>query len=419
MPLPPLFEREAHMQHSEQADQQPVVTPVDPHSQPLQSVPLPPQDESDDPEQIFLRAVAEIDTQPLPKQARAFTLVEMLEIVLLVSVLCMSLGGILWQCLTYPHTLVVLFTKATPASIATTLDLPTRTVAPVTLTRSATTATTGTGHQDARAATGALLFYNGSSTPQSIPGGSVFTGNDGVKVTTEHSLTVPAANLPAIGSLPVQASALLPGSQGNIAAFDINLALSPVLKVRNEAPFTHGTDARTYRAVAAQDLQTVTTTVNGTLTRAFTTAFPLQPGEAALPTACQTTTTFTHQRGDEAPSVTLTISKTCSAVVYHTQQVESLATAALTRTKPAAAYHLVGNVQATVQSISPLTVTISGTWAYTFSPDYEQVLAEHIAGDSPAQARAYLLGTRVISSASIPGTLPPDAMYINFVVLVE
>jgi hypothetical protein len=65
----------------------------------------------------------------------------------------------------------------------------------------------------------------------------------------------------------------------------------------------------------------------------------------------------------------------------------------------------------------PLFVVISGKWAYTFSPDYEQLLAQQIQGDTPAKARASLLKTGVISYASVPETLPP-AMYINFLVLV-
>ncbi len=404
------------MQKLEDKEQQPS-SATDSESQPLNNGTLAQDDESDDPEQIFMRAVAAIDTQPLRRKSEPFTVGEVVEISLLVSVLCLSFIGIVRQCITYPHTLVVLYTKAKPASLTTTLDLPTRTVGLVVLTRSATTATTGTGHQDARAATGTLLFYNGSATPQHVPAGSVLTGYDGVKVTTEQSATIPAANLPAVGSLPVAAHALLPGSQENIAAFDINLALSPVLKVKNETPFTGGREARTYRAVAPQDLQTLTTTVNDALTQAFTTAFSLQPGEAAIPTHCYVTTAANHQRGEEAQSVTLTASKTCSAVAYNSQQLERFARTAFAKTRPGATYHLVGNVEVTLQRVSPFIVTISGKWAYTCSPDYEQFLAQVIQGDSPAKARASLLKFGVIAYASIPHTLP-SVEYIDFLVLV-
>jgi len=368
-------------------------------------------------DEIFAQAVAELDTQPLKVKDEPFTFSEVLEVVILVSVLCFSFMGIVWQCITYPHTLVVLYTKAIPASITATLDVPTRALAPVTITRSVTATTTGIGHQNARAATGTLILYNGSATPQYVPLGSVFTGHDGVKVTTDQSSTIPAANLPAIGSVSVFAHAVLAGRQGNIAAFDIDSALSPVLKVRNDAPFTNGRDARTFKAVAAKDLTTLTSTVNETVTQAFTTAFSLQPGEAAIPTHCTTKANPTHQAGEEAQTVTLSIAKTCSAIAYNQSQLTHAATAAFTKTRPGRNYHIVGSVQTTLRSVSPLTVTLRGTWAFTFSQGYQAYLAEHIQGDDPAKARAYLLSTGVISYASVPNTLA-SADYINFFVLV-
>lgn len=261
------------------------------------------------------------------------------------------------------------------------------------------------------------MFYNGSATPQYIPGGSVFTGNDGVKVTTDQSVAVPDANLPAIGSRAVFAHALHPGSQGNIAADDVDMALSPVLKVRNEAPFTNGRDARTFKVVASQDLQTVTVAVLNTITQAFSTAFSLRPGEQALPTNCTTRATSNHQTGEEAQTVTLIIAKTCSAVAYNSQQLNHQALRAFSQTRPGTTYHLVGSVQTTLQSVLPLAITVSGKWAYTFTSDYEQFLAQAIQGESPAKARGYLMETGVISYASVPNTLP-SAGFITFVVLV-
>ena len=393
------------MQEIENEQKQPPVAPAESTSQPFPPVSLTKNEENeDDPEQIFLRAVAEIDTQPLQKKVAAVTIADVLEIIFLVSLLGVGFFGLVWQCITYPHTLVIVYAKEQTALLTATLAVPSRALAPVTLTRSQTAPTTGHGYQDARSATGTLIFYNGSANPQSIPGGTVFLGKDGVKVTTEQSITVPAANLP--------------GSQGNIAAFDITIALSSDLKVRNETPFSNGRDARTYRAVAPQDIQTLTSTLNDAVTQAFLTAFPLRQGEEAIPTTCHTTTSANHHIGDEAQSMTLTASKTCSAVAYHQDELTREATTAFIQTKPATNYHIVGSVQTTIQSVSPLTVTISGKWVYTFSPAYEQLLAQRIAGDTPAQAQKVLLRTEVISYANIPTTLPPEAMYINFLVLV-
>jgi hypothetical protein len=63
---------------------------------------------------------------------------------------------------------------------------------------------------------------------------------------------------------------------------------------------------------------------------------------------------------------------------------------------PGAQYHLVGEVQVQVVNTTPLIVSCRGLWAYTLSQDYEQFLAERIAGDSPQQAHKYLLHTGLL-----------------------
>ena len=402
------------------------VTPADPQSQPLQPASIDVLYENDDdPDGIFAKAVAEIDTQPLVKvkqrRTGTFTIADVLEAVFLVSVLLIGFFGLLWQCITFPHTLVIVYAKEKPATISVSLDLPTRTLAPVTITRFATTPTTGKGHQDAQAATGTLTFYNGMFTTQTVPIGTVFLARNGVKIATSEAVSIPAsdptANPPQLGYATVTATALQAGISGNIAAYEINTTFINGVSVKNTNPFYHGRDARDFHAVAPTDLDRETAQVTQTLLTSFQTAFPVRPGEQAQPTNCHTVTTANHKVGEEAQSVTLTGVKTCSAVVYSQDALTREATAAFTHTKPAANYHIIGSVQTTLQSVSPVSVTISGKWAYTFSPDYEQLLAQHIAGDSPAKARKVLLQTGVIAYASIPSTLPP-AMYINFLVLV-
>ena len=368
-------------------------------------------------EEIFAQAVAELDTQPLLKTGARVTIGDILELSFDLAVVLFFLLGSIYLAITYPHTLIILYTKAIPAHLTATLDVPTRAVAPVTLTRSATAPTTGTGHQDASAATGVVTFYNGLSIIQSVPSGTVFTGRDGERITTDQTANIPPNAPPEDGYVTVIAHALTLGMRGNIAAHDVALALSSSLTVKNLTPFTGGRNARTFRAVAAKDLQTLTVTLNETVAQAFLTAFPLQPGEAAIPTNCMTKATPTHYIGEEAQSVTLTIAKTCSAVAYHQSELTRAASAAFTQAQPGKPYHVVGSIETTVQQVSPLTVTITGKWAYTFTPAYEQLLAQHIQGDSPAKAQAYLLNTGVISYASIPNTLA-SADYINFLVLV-
>jgi hypothetical protein len=393
-----------------------------PSSQSVAPLPLAQQDdEEDDPAQILLRAVAEIDTQPLAasRKDEPFTIGELLEVCWLVGVLLVSFLGILWQCLTYPHTLVIVSAKTTPASITTTLALPTRALAPLTLTRSATAAATGTGHQQARAARGILTWYNGGASPQTIAAGTVLTSSTGVAVRTDAPVTLPTASPPSFGEATTPATALQAGSQGNLPAGALNGTVSGSVFVKNLTAFRGGQGARTYRAVAPADLSRLSETVTTTLTQAFASAFAVPAEEQALPTQCHTTISASHALGEEATSLTVTSRRTCSALAYQRRAFAQQATAALSRTRPGVSYHLTGPMQTLIRNVSPFVVTIRGTWVYTFSPDERQALAESIAGKTPAQARTILLHTGLIASASVPGTLPPDGMYIDFFVLVS
>jgi hypothetical protein len=326
------------------------------------------------------------------------------------------MAGIVWQVITYPKTLVILYAVEKPASLTTTLDIPTRPLAPVTLTRSATIPTTGHGHQDARAASGTLTFYNGNASPQTIAIGTVLTGADGIHVSIDQSVTIPAANPPYLGQATITATTLQVGSASNMHADDLNGTVASSVFVKNLAVFTGGRDERTYQAVAKSDIDSLTSTLQATIAQEIPQAFLVAPDEGVYPIQCVSTVTPDHRSGDEASTVTVHVASTCQGRAYNSQELTRQATAAFSQTRPAPHYHLIGGVQTTLHGVSPLAVTINGTWVYTFSTEYEQDLAQHIQGDAPAQASRYLLRTGVISRASVPSTLPAS-MYIEFLVL--
>ena len=377
---------------------------------------VPPEDDdyfAGDPDVIFRREWSKLDTVPLaePVPLRVYVLF----VVFMVS----CLGGAIIGTVTYPTVTVTITPLARQVTYTGQFDLATRQLAPVTVRKTASRPTTGRGHQDATKATGTLMFYNGGAMPQDVPAGSVFTANAGVQVTIDHSLTVPAANLPAIGSLPVSAHAVLAGSRGNIAAFAIDLALSPDLKVRNEAPFSRGRDARDFPAVAQTDLDSLTSALQAILVAAIHQAFRVQQGESVFPTDCHFKTTTDHGVGDEATTLVVTATDTCIGVAYRQDDLQQRAVAVFTRqTRPDANYTLLRTAAPQVASVTPLTVRLSGTWVYLLSADYQEMLAEHIAGDTPAQAQKYLLATGVITKASVPAQLPKDPGHIHFLTLV-
>lgn len=364
----------------------------------LPSAIIQPIGQDDDLEDIFLNAVAEIDTQPLVKvkhtrAATPLTPGDMLELLFLMSWACFTLFGSIYLAAAVRHTQVIVYAKSYPAALTATLAVPTRPLVPVTVTRSQTAPTTGHGYQDARAATGLLTFFNGSFSPQRIPIGTVFAGRDGVKIATNATVTVPAAQPPQFAQVQVPASALTTGGNTNIATGDITLVLMGDLLVKNLTAFSGGRDARTYRAVAPRDLQHVTSATKQLVQQTLPQAFPLRTGEGVYETTCSTKTNADHAIGAEAATISVTVSTTCQGIAYRLHDLTHKATAAFMTTRPGTQYHLAGSIQATIQGATPLTVSIQGRWTYTFSPGYQESLAEKIAGASSSQARHLLLQT--------------------------
>jgi hypothetical protein len=260
--------------------------------------------------------------------------------------------------------------------------------------------------------------YNGLFTAQTLPAGTVLTGADGVQIATDAPVTIPAGHPPLYGQAIVGARALKAGKAGNIGAGDITLTVSSGVLVKNSV-FRGGREARDFQAVAQADLDQVTVTLKGMLTQQMPLAFTLRPGEGVQPLDCTFNITPTHHVGEEAATVTARAASTCQGMAYNREQLNQRATQAFAaQASPGASYHLVGKVQVQVVSATPLTVSCRGLWAYTLSPDYEQFLAERIAGDSPQQARKYLLHTGFLTRAIVPDTLPRDPAHIHFQVFI-
>src|SRR5436305_2984465 len=108
-------------------------------------------------------------------------------------------------------------------------------------------------------------------------------------------------------------------------------------------------------------------------------------------------TSTNNKRGEAAVNA----SKTCEGIAYNQDELERSATAAFTTTRPGTNYLLEGDIQINVTSVSPLTVSLRGLWVYHLSQDYKQFLAQQIAGDTPEQAKSYLLQTGFITQATV------------------
>lgn len=358
-------------------------------------------------------------------------------IILSVFFLLVSLFSILLQvslALNPPIATITIIPKSQHVTLTGTLQLG-RIIAPITVSQSQTTPTTGRGYQNARQATGMLTFYNGSFSEQTMYAGTVFTGADGVKVVTDETVTIPAANPPKWGIATVSAHALNTGSQGNIQALDIASAVSNDVSVKNLTVFSHGQDERNFQTVAKSDIDNTAKALKITLAQSLTGALQGQgkPGEQLVTLPCTPTVTTDHAAGDEATVVKITVSEMCSAVAYNedqliTQATELLATRATKNVK--AGYSLIGDVhvtvkQATITHTSTPLVLLSfscqGTWVYAVTITEQQRMQTLITGrtrQKALQILSSLPGIERVSTAWDENTkLPKDPRYIHFVVM--
>jgi Baseplate J-like protein len=310
-------------------------------------------------------------------------------------------------------------------------DVRGRVLPAVTLSQSQTVEATGQGHQDARAASGTLIFYNGSFAPKTIPAGAVYTGRGGVQVATDQAVMIPAANPPYVGQATVDATATHAGASGNIEAGDISVTTS-TLQVSN-SQFSGGQDARDFTYVTRGDIQRGSRALTPVLLQGEQGALSgqLQPGETLATPTCTPNVLANHHPDEEAASVEVTVSETCRAIAYSQQSLQ-VAASQFVHTKPerlGPQYQPVGEIQVTVRSVSvsvqdgstTVGATIHGTWVYQINERQVQTL---VAGKPRLAAMRLLQTLPGIQSISIAGIadnspLPTDLSYIHILILVQ
>ena len=309
-------------------------------------------------------------------------------------------------------------------------DVSGRILAPLTLSQTQTVKASGHGHQDAQRATGTLIYFNGSFAPQTVNAGTIYAGSDGVQVVTNETVTIPAAqpgNPPQFGETIVSASAILVGANGNIQAGDIHITTN-TLQVRN-SQFHDGQDARDFTTVTHADIDQPAATLKAQVTQNMQAALQgqVKTGEQLLTLPCSFTTTANHGVGDEALSVTVTVSQTCSAIVYDTAQLTTQAARQLTAQAAkqlGSGYKLYGSVtiKATKttatnkKNVVVLSFTCRGTWVYQIN---EFQIAARILGKPRIEALHLVEETPGVQTVSIAGVsdnqpLPSDAAHIHF-----
>jgi hypothetical protein len=305
-----------------------------------------------------------------------------------------------------PTATVTIIPKSQQITVNGTLQLG-RIVAPITLSQSQTVATTGKGHQDARNATGSITFYNGQLNSVSVPAGTVLTASNGVQVITEQDALIPKAWPPIEGQATIAAHTVTPGSLGNIPAKAINQACCAlsVLAV-NLAPFHGGQEKRDFQTVTKSDLDTTTETLTSGVAASMQAALQgqVQSGEALVTPSCTPTVSADHRVGEEAVTVKVTVSETCSTVAYDPLALKSQATQLLTMhasKQLSQGYSLLGDIQVTVKQATvtgahtTLEFLCQGTWVYALDKASQAHMKTLIAGKTKQEALRLL--------ASLPG----------------
>jgi hypothetical protein len=356
--------------------------------------------------------VSELDTEPLPAKPQpepvSNAAIGVWLLGLLLPLFCIAVQ---LYFIVNPYTIsVILDARERQLSLNGTLQLGS-VLNPITLSQSATVEATGKGHQDAQSATGILTFYNGLFTPQYVPQGTLYTGQDGIQVATTESVTIPANAPPADGQAEVTAYALNKGASGNISAGDINITINNGLLVRNNQ-FSGGQDERNFQTVAKSDIDNAASPLKTTLDQSMqdTLSGQLKSGEALTSPTCTKTTTADHQAGQEAKEVKVTVSETCSAVVYNQATLQAKVTQLLTNqatTKLGSGYSMldVPQVQVTQARAQEKTVVLSFTaqsaWIYARSLQEQQAIKKLIAGKNTDTALQLLTRLPGVERASM------------------
>jgi tRNA A-37 threonylcarbamoyl transferase component Bud32 len=313
------------------------------------------------------------------------------------------------------------------------LVVPARLLSTPPQSQSRTATASGQASTPATQAHGTLTFYNGEAVSQTVGKGTIITGSDGVRVVTDAEADIPPAKAPVYGQVDVPAHAIDGGARGNISALDINQACcsnNDTIFVKNLAGFTGGQDPQSYTFVQQSDIDNAAAALTPSLVQSARTAFASLKSsgeESVADPQCPPQVNSDHRAGDRATSVTVTVTVSCSGLVYDRNSVITLVTALLNADiarSYGSGYHLTQPVQTQISATragdqsAVLTVQARGTWRYQFSPSQLDTLKALIAGRDPEQARALLrrqpgVADVTLSLALGQKTLPTDPTRIT------
>ncbi len=342
-----------------------------------------------------------------------------------------------FEILNPPIATVTIIPKSQAVTLTGTLQLG-RVLQPLTISQSQTVPATGRGHQPAEQARGYITFYNGQLTSVTVPAGTVLTAANGVQVITDENASIPRELQtipPTLGHVTVSAHALLAGSRGNIPTGDINQACcAPSILAQNTTAFHSGLDERDFQTVVKRDIENTAVLLKTMLAQSVRGALEgqLKSNEQLFILPCTPTQTSDHQPGQEASTVKVSVSETCSAVAYNDNELSIKAIDLLSRKalqKLGTGFSLFGQAHVSILQaiVTPTTPTLTffcqGTWVYAISQQAQQSIKLLIAGKPRDEAVKILVSLPGIDRASIEEEdntkLPKNITSIHFQIIVQ
>ena len=380
-----------------------------------------------------------------PPKRRSFLLVASIVVFLLLiggSVLSLLTGvGPLASLLPFTATVTITpadqvlkqryqFIAVTQTSDPTKQQIQARFLSSTPLSRTQTVMSSGKGIIPARSAQGILTFYNALTRVQTIPAGTVLNDANGIQVSNDQAVTIPAATPPTEGTIAVTMHALTSGERGNIAALDFTAfaCCQAGITVTNTQPFSGGADQKSYSYLQQADIDMTAQELQMSLTPLGEKAVQAQifPEEQMLdPIRCLPNVVSNHFAGERVPSATVTETVQCLTEVYSRQNVQSLATNLLLLTGQknlGANYALTGHITTKMLAVAhpdnkgeaALQMIAQGTWRYQVRDAQKRAMAELVAGKNRDEAKALLLRQPGIHDVEITlsrlasSTLPTD-----------
>jgi VCBS repeat-containing protein len=305
---------------------------------------------------------------------------------------------------------------------------------------------TGQGTIPGTQASGTLQVENhDTSNSLTINAGTVFPNqNPSLMIDMQLDQTV---TLPPTGFTEVAAHVVEVGTIGNISACcpptfqnECDSSISncgQAHDIFNASAFTGGTDPQTYSVVQQSDIDGAANALEQANTPDAQQMLQgqVQANEQFIGTPQRKpNVTSDHAAGDQATSVTVTVTFTCTGEVYNQDAALSMAAQLLTNqsaTDPGPGYALTGDIATTVTNAAlsdtsggtvVLTVNAEGVWVYQFSTTQKQVLAKLMINKKKQDVQALLqkqpgVGKVAIHLVGGDGMLfPTDARQITIVV---